>query len=125
LPVDYRGLPRPSSAPGAKASTVCHTRLATTETRCSRTLSTNQTTSHTPDHHPTHPPPQHRRTSRPGVRRDGTRGNTHPPHRPHRIPAQGKRLLPQTPNSAPPPNTGSTKKPAPSREKFISSHPST
>src|SRR5690606_25974158 len=32
-----------------------------------------------------------------------------PPHRPHRIPAQGKRLLPQTPNSAPPPPNPTTR----------------
>ncbi len=54
LPVAYRGLPRPSSAPGAKASTVCHTRLATTETRRSHTLSTNQNPRHTPNQHTPH-----------------------------------------------------------------------
>src|SRR5690606_10862808 len=85
-----------------------------------------------PPQTPNPPPPPHNPPPQKPTPSIGTANHApphhappHPPHRPHRIPAQGKRLLPQTPNSAPPPNTGSTKKPAPSREKFISSHPST
>ncbi len=85
LPVAYRGLPRPSSAPGAKASTVCHTRLATTETRRSHTLSTNQNPRHTPNQHTTrHAPARMARTT-----------PTHPHHR--RPTAQhGQHLSPST-----------------------------
>ena len=100
LPVAYRGLPRPSSAPGAKASTVCHTRLATTETRRSHTLSTNQNPRHTPNQHTPH-----------GMRQPGW--PEQPPHthtqaktlQPECNRACGMRLFPQTPNSAPPPTT--------------------
>src|SRR5690606_21348122 len=54
LPAAYRDLPRPSSAPGDKASTVGRTHFATTDTRCSRTLSTNQNTSHKPTYNTIH-----------------------------------------------------------------------
>src|SRR5660397_129474 len=61
LPEAYRRLQRPSSAPDAKASTVCSYKLKTKTKRCSRPLYSSQTT------HPHPQPPPHRRpaTSRP------------------------------------------------------------
>src|SRR5699024_1565046 len=58
LPVDYRGLPRPSSAPGAKASTVCHIHLATTDNKMlAHTIHKSKNTPHTPlPHTPKHSP---------------------------------------------------------------------
>src|SRR5690606_16856042 len=109
----YRGLPRPSSAPGAKASTVCHNHLATTDTRCSRTLSTNQNTSHKPTYNtrpPPAPPPKNK-AGKPETREAGSStgvasGKT--PTHTHRQNQQERGLLPQTPNSAPP---GSSRNP--------------
>ena len=99
----YRGLPRPSSAPDAKASTVCHYHLATTD---------NKMLAHT-IHKSKHQP--HTLTPRPPARPD-TPTCTRPdqgrvprggPRETNRPPAPVKetrwsRLLPQTPNSAPP-----------------------
>jgi hypothetical protein len=58
LPGAYRRLPRPSSAPGAKASTVCPKKLEHTrqEQRCSRPLCSSQNTDRTNPQ----PPPNHR-----------------------------------------------------------------
>ena len=56
LPGAYRRLPRPSSAPDAKASTVCPKKLEhKNATRCSRSLCSSQNTN---GHQPT-PPPNH------------------------------------------------------------------
>jgi hypothetical protein len=57
LPGAYRRLPRPSSAPGAKASTVCPKKLehTHTRTRCSRSLCSSQNTDRTNPQ----PPPNH------------------------------------------------------------------
>jgi hypothetical protein len=57
LPGAYRRLPRPSSAPGAKASTVCPKKLEHTrqEQRCSRPLCSSQNTDRTNPQ----PPPNH------------------------------------------------------------------
>jgi hypothetical protein len=62
LPGAYRRLPRPSSAPGAKASTVCPKKLEHTrqEQRCSRPLCSSQNTDRTNPQ----PPPNHQ-TPRP------------------------------------------------------------
>src|SRR3954454_13264237 len=73
----YRRLLRPSSAPGAKAFTVCPYKLATQtnlikrtiksmnstrqKQRCSRPLCSSQATND-PDPTPSHPPPPHTRT---------------------------------------------------------------
>lgn len=104
LPVAYRGLPRPSSAPGAKASTVCHTRLATTETRRSHTLSTNQNPSHTPNQHT----PTTRRMPARMAQNNPLRHQPHQAHHPAEPMPKDPRLLPQTPNSAPPTHTAHT-----------------
>jgi hypothetical protein len=58
LPGAYRRLPRPSSAPGTKASTVCPKKLEHTrqEQRCSRPLCSSQNTDRTNPQ----PPPNHR-----------------------------------------------------------------
>jgi hypothetical protein len=57
LPGAYRRLPRPSSAPDAKASTVCPKKLEHKETqRCSRSLCSSQNTNRTNPQ----PPPSHR-----------------------------------------------------------------
>src|SRR5690606_34203415 len=104
-------LPRPSSAPGAKASTVCHNHLATTDTRCSRTLSTNQNTSHKPTYN-THNPSSSEKQPRKNQTREagsstGVASGKTPTHT-HRQDQQERGLLPQTPNSAPP---GSSRNP--------------
>jgi hypothetical protein len=53
LPGAYRRLPRPSSAPDAKASTVCPKKLGhTTKQRRSRPLCNSQKTNGNPDSHP-------------------------------------------------------------------------
>ena len=93
--MDYRGLPRPSSAPGAKASTVCHTHLTTTETRCSRTLSTNQTTTPTPPQHSTQAPTAHD----PCLHQAGRTTTPQQPPTTRKSPHK-EQLRPQTPNSA-------------------------
>ncbi len=56
----YRGLPRPSSAPGAKASTVCHYHLATTDNKMlAHTIHKSKHQPHTllPLGHPGNPGP--------------------------------------------------------------------
>jgi hypothetical protein len=56
LPGAYRRLPRPSSAPDAKASTVCPKKLEhNRKTRCSRSLCSSQNTNGKPtnNHHQT------------------------------------------------------------------------
>src|SRR5659263_447155 len=66
LPEAYRRLQRPSSAPDAKASTVCSYKLKTKTKRCSRPLYSSQTTHHTRNHHHT-----------------GNRPRAGPEHQPH------------------------------------------
>ena len=61
LPEAYRRLQRPSSAPDAKASTVCSYKLKTKTKRCSRPLYSSQTTHHTRNQ----PPHRQPATSRP------------------------------------------------------------
>jgi hypothetical protein len=63
LPGAYRRLPRPSSAPDAKASTVCPQKLEHNKTRCSRPLCSSQNTN---DNHPNH----HQTTQHPTNRQD-------------------------------------------------------
>ena len=65
LPGAYRRLPRPSSAPGTKASTVCPKKLEHTrqEQRCSRPLCSSQNTDRTnPQPPPNHHNPKTRET---------------------------------------------------------------
>jgi hypothetical protein len=55
LPEAYRRLPRPSSAPGAKASTLCPYKLQPQKTKM--LASTVQFSNNDQDHHRTRPPP--------------------------------------------------------------------
>jgi hypothetical protein len=103
LPGAYRRLPRPSSAPGAKASTVCPKKLEHTrqEQRCSRPLCSSQNTDRTnPQPPPNHHNPQKRITVWYGdqislcVR--GPRRLKAPPEKPER-----ERPFPQDPTVCP------------------------
>src|SRR6266496_3791765 len=88
LPEAYRSLPRPSSAPDAKTSTVCPYTLTTTQntqgqsqqTRCSRPLCTSQrTTTHHQHTHPHPPKPQGHGMSTPTAAAP-RKHTTHNPH---------------------------------------------
>ena len=76
LPGDYRGLPRPSSVPGAKASTVRPYTLTHTRKMLASTMqfSTNNQS-------PTPPPQPLQRRARPGNHTEGTTPPTNQPTR--------------------------------------------
>jgi hypothetical protein len=95
LPGAYRRLQRPSSAPGAKASTVCPKKLGTTtcttqqplslrrNRRCSRPLCSSQETAA-----PGPPPPARRTAGRPA--RGKPRPQAPVPSGPNSVPAPGR-----------------------------------
>ncbi len=102
LPEAYRRLPRPSSAPDAKASTVCPKKLEhqndQTTKRCSRPLCSSQTTTSTT----TQTPSTRREGRRPGNQKKQT---TTPRSEPDNIelPTRGRKgPFPQDPTACPP-----------------------
>lgn len=106
LPEAYRRLRRPSSAPGAKASTLCPYQLDHKNQRCSRPLCSSQPTTRTHPEHPT-PTPTRERSTGPGACRPPD-----PSHHPEHNPDQQKRssrpqgqhprtAVPSGPNSVP------------------------
>ena len=131
----YRGLPRPSSAPGAKASTVCHYHLATTDNKMlAHTIHKSKHQPHTPPPlHPPHPPPHRERHHDEHESSQRRSAGTNTPHTPTGTPASTRhvttpntpqqapqgpgRLLPQTPNSAPPERFQHTQRPSPIHSK--------
>src|SRR5699024_1771686 len=89
---------RPSSAPGAKASTVCHYHLATTDNKMlAHTIHKSKNPPHTPTPHRNQALHPARPTPREFSKQWHQRKPTPTP--------PGEGLLPQTPNSAPPPAT--------------------
>ena len=78
LPEAYRRLQRPSSAPGAKASTLCPYQLDHKNQRCSRPLCSSQPTTRTHPVHPAHTP------TKEAVHRTRGLPATRPPHHPRR-----------------------------------------
>ena len=112
LPGAYRSLPRPSSAPDAKASTVCPKKLG--HKRCSRPLCNSQTTNsnHIHTHHQTPTPRQRAHEPMWQESRSRKRGQRHPP--PTRDSEQATR---------PPPNGGSPKRSVSSGPNSVSNPP--
>ena len=106
LPEAYRRLRRPSSAPGAKASTLCPYQLDHKNQRCSRPLCSSQPTTRTHPEHPAPTPTQEQSTG-PGACRPPdpptTRSRTPTSRSDHRDPKDNtrERLFPQDPTACP------------------------
>ena len=99
----YRGLPRPSSAPDAKASTVCHYHLATTDNKM--LAHTIHKSKHQPHTLTPRPPASRTHQRAPDPTKEEFLGAVRGKQTDHPPPVKEtrwSRLLPQTPNSAPP-----------------------